>query len=541
MVQPIFPGVGTRSRIAQTIQADNELQLRQEALNRQSGQDLLGLGVGTALSVGQLVEQAERAARERELRQREGELDRVARLGVTEAQIAGRADVAGIGAASSERIQAAGDIALGERQGISQKFLGGESGLERAARLLAQTTRGRLDVGLEASRRAGALDVAEEGTFGRLAAAELAGGFAETEGRLGREATLAQITARGVEARALSEVQQAGSVVLQGMQDLAANQRLIATLDSRIELAIVSNDLAEERQLQAERSRLVEIDAQRASDVSRFASQFLLEDTARGDPIRRMEDRAFIAEDTNRRGEAAGTIAPGSAAIKTAAEIEQMVLDDPETAALSEIMRPHLQRALNRQSAEQDTQVPAAQRAAERRSRADFIGPGVLPGVPETLGPFIGPPTGNVGLGPSLEGRRREASITERLDPLTGVTAPLPERETTRRGVRDLIFGAPQRTALPGRVGTPGINTIRAGGETLLDFLQGTIGMNPDASTVRNLQPTVSAASPGAKVVVRNGEIFLVLPGGQIVPIPEAPTTPVNPRTGFRGQQFRGR
>ncbi len=528
MVQPIFPGVGTQSRIADVIQRDNELSLRQEALNRQSGQDLLGLGVNTALSVGSLVEQAQRAARERELRVEEGRLDRLARGELGREQIAGREAVAFIGTESAEEIARQRQLGFGARQVAEQKFLGGESGLERAARLLAQQDAAGLTRDIEQSRRAGALDVAEEGTFGRLAAADLAGGFTEREGVLDRQAALDQIEARGAEARALQEVQQAGSVVLQGMQDLAAGRRLIDTLDNRIELAIVNNDLAAERQLQAEKSRLVEIDAQRGADVARFASQFLLEDTARGDPVRRMEDRAFIAEDTNRQGEAAGTIAPGTAAIKTAQEIEQMVLDDPETAALSEIMRPHLQRALNRQATERDAQVPAAQRAAERRERAGFIGPGaagefpaVAPDVPDSLGPFIGPPTGNVGLGPSAEGRRREAIDTARLDPLTGITTPLTERERSRR-IAGNLFGVPQRSALPGRVRTGGpIGALRRAGVGALDILQGTLGLNPDAATTREFGPAVRAASPEARIIVEDGKLFIVLPGGQVIPIPE--------------------
>ena len=116
MVQPIFPGVGTRSRIADVIQRDNELSLRQEALNRQSGQELLGLGVGTALSVGQIVEQAERAARERELRVEEGRLDRAARLGLGREQIAGREDVAFIGTESAEEIARQRQLGFGARQ-----------------------------------------------------------------------------------------------------------------------------------------------------------------------------------------------------------------------------------------------------------------------------------------------------------------------------------------------------------------------------------------------------------------------------------------
>jgi hypothetical protein len=555
MVQPFFPGVGTQSRIADVIQRDNELSLRQEALNRQSGQAFLGLGAELGLGIAGTVEQAQRAAQQRELVAREANLDRIARGEVSTAQIAGRADVAGIGATSAELIARNRELGLDTRQGVEQTFLGEESGFERAARQRLQILKSDFDIGIEESRREGALEVAEEGTLGRVLAQKVGGALAAEEGVLNREQALKEIEARGREARALQEVAQAGSVALQGMQDLAANQRLILTLDNRMDVAVTNNNLALVGQLQAERARLVEIDAQRGADVARFAAQFLLEDTARGDPVRRMEDRAFIAEDTNRQGEATGTLAPGTAAPKTAAEIEQMVLDDPETAALSEIMRPHLQRALNRQAGEQDATLPSAQRAAERRERApfieqpaDFIEPGVLgpavpgaPAVPDSLGPFIGPGTGNVGLGPSAEGRRREALDTERLNPLTGISTPLTERERSRR-IAGNLFGVPQRSALPGRVRTAGpVGALRRAGVGALDFLQGTLGLNPDQSTARNFGPQVRAASPDARIFVQDGELFIILPGGQIVPIPEAGPPDVDPRTGFRGQQFRGR
>lgn len=544
MVQPIFPGVGTRSRIADVIQRDNELSLRQEALNRQSGQDLLGLGVSTALGVGSLVEQAERAARERELRAEEGRLDRLARGELGREQIAGREAVAFIGTESEEEIARQRQLGFGARQVAEQKFLGGESGLERAARLKAQGVRGELDIGLERSRRAGALEVAEEGTFGRLAATDLAGVLAAEEGVRVGEREIAAIQARGEEARALQVVQQAGSVVLQGMQDSAAGQRLIATLESRIELAIVNNDLALERQLQSEKARLVEIDSQRAADFARFAAQFQLEQTAASDPIKRMEDRAFVIEDTFNRGEASGTIAPGTAGIRIQEAIEAMVLENPEAAALSEILRPTLQRALNRQALEVDAQVPAAQRAAERRERADFIRPlppPGTPGVPNTLGlqdEIFSPPTGNRGLGPSIEGRRREASATARLNPLTGEFAPLSEDERIRRGIQDFAagfgfssLGRPQRSALPGRQGTRGINTIQAGGEGLLDFIQGGfLGLNQEEARRREIGEAVGPASPAARVVrLEGGGLGLVLPGGQIIPIPEDIPTQITP------------
>lgn len=79
MAPPIFPGVGTRSRLADVFQGQNELGLQEEALNRQSGQQLLQLLTQAGFQTGDLV-----------TRISEGNLEREAALGRTETQAAGQ-------------------------------------------------------------------------------------------------------------------------------------------------------------------------------------------------------------------------------------------------------------------------------------------------------------------------------------------------------------------------------------------------------------------------------------------------------------------
>ncbi len=105
MVSPIFPGVGTQSRVAQVIQADNELRLRQEALNRQSGQNLLETGVQTGFGVNQAIQQVlDRQAAEREAAAtRTAALTEISRTGQERRLTQGQ--LASLGRKEAERVE----------------------------------------------------------------------------------------------------------------------------------------------------------------------------------------------------------------------------------------------------------------------------------------------------------------------------------------------------------------------------------------------------------------------------------------------------
>lgn len=81
MASPIFPGVGTRSRIADVFQGQSQLDLQQEALNRQSGAQLLQLLTSTGLQTGDLINQIQQAQLGREAQASEGLAERSAALG----------------------------------------------------------------------------------------------------------------------------------------------------------------------------------------------------------------------------------------------------------------------------------------------------------------------------------------------------------------------------------------------------------------------------------------------------------------------------
>ncbi len=73
MASPIFPGVGTRSRIADVFQGQGELDLQQEALNRQSGQQLLQLLTQAGFQTADLATRISEGNLEREAAQRRAE------------------------------------------------------------------------------------------------------------------------------------------------------------------------------------------------------------------------------------------------------------------------------------------------------------------------------------------------------------------------------------------------------------------------------------------------------------------------------------
>lgn len=75
---PRFPGVGTQSRVAGVFQGQSQLNLQQEALNRQSGQQLLSLLANSGIDIADLVERSRQAGIQRAFVGEEGKLDRAA-------------------------------------------------------------------------------------------------------------------------------------------------------------------------------------------------------------------------------------------------------------------------------------------------------------------------------------------------------------------------------------------------------------------------------------------------------------------------------
>ena len=409
MVQPIFPGVGTQSRIAQTLQAESDLRLRQEALNRQSGQDLLGLGLGTSLSLSQLREQAQRADADRQARSIEAGRAQAAAASAGAARLASQRNIAQLGATTDIELARIREGAAAERIGLTAEEKFAQSNLE------AQIQEERDE---------------------RLSQQVLGRAAAESELRGGLE-----------------------------------------------------------------------------------AATFEREEAALADPVRRLEDRAFLINDSFVSGEAQGLIDAGTAGIRAADLIKQMVLANPEIARQSRSLAPILERALIEQAEEQDALLDPAQRAAERRERAPFIQPDELP----SASPFSNAPGG-------LESRRREQSFLDRLDPTTGIQTPLPQGEQLRQSIRDQLVGAPRRGGpernLPSdRFGSGLRRLAERGVRDPIERL-----LNPDRARLRALQ---QAAGPvEGEVIERNGQFFLILPGGQVVPIPEDRP---DPDRGFRG------
>lgn len=112
--RPIFPGVGTRSRIADVQAQQSQLGLQQEALNRQSGQQLLELLTGTGLQTGDLINQIiqaqlgreqelEAQARAQEFAAEESQAERAARRRL-------------------EKLRTAGDIELERERGAQARL-----------------------------------------------------------------------------------------------------------------------------------------------------------------------------------------------------------------------------------------------------------------------------------------------------------------------------------------------------------------------------------------------------------------------------------
>lgn len=80
MVSPVFPGVGTQSRIADVQAQQSAFNLANERLNRESGQDLLQLLAQAGLGAGGLATESIQAQLDREARATEGEAARAGAL-----------------------------------------------------------------------------------------------------------------------------------------------------------------------------------------------------------------------------------------------------------------------------------------------------------------------------------------------------------------------------------------------------------------------------------------------------------------------------
>ena len=78
MASPIFPGVGTRSRIADVQAGQSSFNLQQEALNRQSGQQLLQLLASSGIDIADIVERSRQAGAQRAFAGEQAGLDRAA-------------------------------------------------------------------------------------------------------------------------------------------------------------------------------------------------------------------------------------------------------------------------------------------------------------------------------------------------------------------------------------------------------------------------------------------------------------------------------
>jgi len=81
MASPIFPGVGTQSRVADVQVAQSRLSLQQEQQNRQSGLALLGLLSKTGIDIGSLIQQSREAGAQREFATAEREAGQGFRAG----------------------------------------------------------------------------------------------------------------------------------------------------------------------------------------------------------------------------------------------------------------------------------------------------------------------------------------------------------------------------------------------------------------------------------------------------------------------------
>jgi hypothetical protein len=291
------------------------------------------------------------------------------------------------------------------------------------------------------------------------------------------------------------------------MQDRASLDRLNRQLDGRIEEAVLVGDINLEQDLQSQKARINEIDAKRAADMANASAIFRLEQTADSDPVKRMEDEVFLIRDTFRQGVASGTLDPSVGSVRAQQEVETLIRTNPEAAALSEQLNPILQEMIDRQVREQEELIPPERRAAERRAAEPFI---EHPAVPFQRAERV----------------RRERSALDRLDPTTGAIQPLGRGEQLRRNIRDSLLGRPgefRQGGLPSDRPLSGFRRFAERG--IRDPIESLL--NPQRARQRAIQRAVAPAAPEGEVIVRDGQLFLLLPGGQAIPLPENIPTPI--------------
>lgn len=157
MASPIFPGVGTQSRIAQVIQNDNDLRLRQEALNRQSGQGLLSTGLQGVLGIGQLTNEAVQAALDREQRGTLADAERAAAIArITATGEQARETQAGLAGLQTTEAQRVEGVDLTERQRVETR--GEPGGADFIERVRQEVVRGGQEKDLADIRLRGQLE-----------------------------------------------------------------------------------------------------------------------------------------------------------------------------------------------------------------------------------------------------------------------------------------------------------------------------------------------------------------------------------------------